>query len=97
LGRRRFGKRLRRSERSQEKRKTTPVSLYNIGRAENLLDFSPTIDITFVRTYVCGVLFDDENRKFTVQVAYHQVQVVELHLHERNACQLALTGTLEIL
>jgi len=46
----RFRKRLKRSERSQEKRKTTLISIYNIDKVENPLDFHPAIDITFVRT-----------------------------------------------
>jgi len=32
-----------------EKRKITLISIYNIGKVENPLDFRPSIDITFVR------------------------------------------------
>jgi len=49
LGAEGFGKRVIRSERRQEKGKTTPISIYNIGKVENPLDFHPAVDITFVR------------------------------------------------
>jgi len=49
LERRGFGKRVRRNERRGEKRKTTPVSIYTIGKVKNPLDFHPEVDIRFVR------------------------------------------------
>lgn len=69
MERRGFRKRVINSKPRQEERKTTLISIRNIGKVENPLDFHPTTDIAFDRDIRLQGSARMEHRRAAIEMA----------------------------